>query len=159
MKCELFRDLLLDYVDGALDADTLVDYRQHYGSCAGCAATQKMIEGQEGMLAALPHPKAPDTLWGRIQHEIADRRMLTSLDRPRLRFGGWAAAAAAALVAVSCVFAVGGRAPRREDPGLPVHVVDISAQPGAPALGRMVPGYENPVPAAPLFDTLLGAGK
>lgn len=154
MNCELFREVIFDYMGGGLDADSLGDFRGHYGSCPECAGTLRMIEAQETILTAWPQPKAPDALWGRVQRDLADRERLRWLER-RPGAGRWLAVAAALLIAVLGLVAFAAhRAPA--DPGLPLQVVDISTQPSAGALGRWVPGYENPKPAAPVFDTLLG---
>ncbi len=161
MNCEMFRELMFDYVSGAVDADSLVDFRKHYGGCTACAATMRMIEAQETILTSLPRPKAPPTLWGRIQDQVRDREMLETLEAtPRFRLAGWAAAAAALLIALGTVFIIGGTRPPAPEPELRVRVVDIAPQqPDAAAIRRLVPGYENARPANPLADSLMGTNR
>jgi len=154
MNCDMFKELAFDYVGGGLDADSLDSFRRHYGGCIECAGLLRVIEAQETMLTALPKPKAPPTLWGRVQGAIGDGEKLEWLDRPRSRAGGWFAAAAALLVAaVLFAFAVSpGAPPARAD--LSIRVVDVTPKSGA--VGRLVPGFDSPEPAVPVFDALLG---
>ncbi len=153
MNCEMFKELAFDYVGGTLDADSLDGFRRHFGECTACSGILRVIEAQETILAALPKPKAPGSLWGRVQREVADRERLAWLEGPKSRAGGWfAAAAALAVAAILFVFAL---SPDRATPSndLTIRVVDVTPKGGA--VGRLT-GYENPEPTIPVFDTLLG---
>jgi len=142
--CGIFRDTVMDYLDGALHPAVGDAARAHEQSCAACAALAASIRSQAELLAGLPRPAAPPDLGGRIERAIGARRPALA---PR-RWTGWAAvAAAAAVVAIAVVPLLRGDsapAPRRA-----VRIVDVELPDRGTLLGRFAPNYENPT-ASPL---------
>ncbi|MBI2933618.1 MAG: zf-HC2 domain-containing protein [Planctomycetes bacterium] len=151
MNCSMFREMIFNYTAGELDADSLADFRGHYETCGPCGTALKTIEAQEEILVSLPRPKAPDALWRRVRAEIESRVLLRRLERPSRYAGRWLAGAAALLMAAAALWALARPQPREE---LPFRVVDVPS--GGGALGRMIPGYENPDPTSAVSDGLLG---
>ncbi len=160
MKCELFRQLILDYTSGNLGAEPLRDFKTHWTGCTECAEMLRAVEGHEALLVALPRPDHAPDLWLRIQRETGDLEMLRTTPF-NVRFMRWvAAAAAAAIIAVTAMTARPGVSPpARLDAssppaGLNITIVDVKDRAEAGALGRFVPTYDSADPTAAL-DTVL----
>ena len=141
MKCDEFRDLVFDYLEGTL-ADR-PSFEGHFSACPACASVLRGVEENEGILARAGAPAAPADLWPRIAAAVSAGR--------RVRFGGTRgaavlAAAAALFVALSLLFTA-APAPA---PALDIVVVDAG-----PALKPLVPRYEDVDTATALADALV----
>ena len=134
MSCELFRDRILDFLDGSL-ADGAA-FESHRASCPACAALLRGMAENERILSAAAVPKAPADLWTRIARAIPEGRVLP-FKIPR--WTGVAAAAAAVLLAVTLAFS---GAPTNAGSRLDVVVVDV--EPDARSAYRgLVPRYDG----------------
>jgi predicted anti-sigma-YlaC factor YlaD len=145
MRCELFRELILDYTTGNLGAEPLRDFKTHWTGCPACADLLRAVEGQEALLTALARPKTPAGLWMKIQSTIADRELLRRSPF-NVRAVRWFLGAAAALLVVVGT-AMAGRAttaPPAKDGGLNITVVDVKDR-AKTGLTRFVPSYGDPV--------------
>ena len=130
MTCETFRGQALDFLDGTLEDRS--GFLAHRETCPECAALLEGIEANERILRGAALPVAAPDAWPRIAAALAVR--------PRRRpWLPWAAAAAAALLAV-VPFAFPRHAPPR--PTLDVTIVDAGPE-AARALGVFVPRYED----------------
>lgn len=125
--CERYEDLRVRWVDGDLAAIEAAELKRHLDACPACAGD---VEAQHGVRAALREAaqdlrgRAPDALRRRVVESLAasdTRRGATVVAmRPRAARAGWGAvrqwvprsAAAAVLLAVAGVVAVGALAPR-----------------------------------------------
>jgi anti-sigma-K factor RskA len=161
MKCEYFRELILDYTSGSLGAELLRNFKVHWTSCTECAEMLRAVEGHEALLAALPRPKPSPELWSRIQRVTNDHELLRVMPF-NVRFVRWAVAAAA--VALMAVTAIAARpratapativkAPRTSE-SLNITIVDVKDRAQAGALGRLVPTYEPSDPAAAIGSVM-----
>ncbi len=159
MKCELFRELILDYVTGNLGREPLRDFKTHWTGCPECAEMLRAVEGHEALFAALPRPRPTPDLWMRIQRETSDCELLRM--KPfNVRFMRWFVAAAA--VALITVTTLTTRPHSRTLPvahapipgGLNITVIDVKDRADAGALGRFVPTYDAADPTAALDSVM-----
>jgi predicted anti-sigma-YlaC factor YlaD len=142
--CGLFRDGVMDSLDGALHPAARDAARAHEQACSACAGLAAAIRSQADLLAGLPRPAAPPGLGERIERAL-DARRSAAVSR---RWSGWAAVAAAAAVLAVVLL------PLHRDPSAPpahrtVRVVDVELPDRGTLLGRFAPNYENPT-ASPL---------
>jgi len=151
MRCELFRELILDYTTGNLGAEPLRDFKAHWTGCPACADLLRSVEGQEALLTALARPKTPEGLWSKIRSTIADRELLRRMPFNSRVVRGFVAAAALLLVVVA---ALASRAPAtpgtKLGEGLTITVVDVKDRARAGGLGRFVPTYDGADPTVAL---------
>jgi len=140
--CAVFREGLMDHVDGTLHPAVRDAARAHESSCAPCGALARAVRSQAALLARLPRPAPPPDLGARIERALGSRG---TLRRPR-RWRAWTAAAAAVVVAAIGLVA----APRGPGAARSVQVVDVELPDRGKFLGRVSPNYENP--AANLLD-------
>lgn len=105
MRCLALRHNLSAYVDGRLDTRLHEQVAGHLASCPECEAHHRiLVEGLERLKRA-EEPRLPDNLWEKVVARIREsgNEPVGSLP-PRtsriLTLGGYAAAAASALVAV-----------------------------------------------------------
>ncbi len=138
MKCDVFRDRLFDYLEGAL-ADR-EGFLAHRATCPACADLLRGIEENERLLRAARAPGAPADLWPGIARAISAGRVSA------VRWPLWAAAAVLLAAFVGLVLA-GASAP---PPGL-----DLVVRDAGPALGALVPRYEDVDTVTALADSLL----
>lgn len=146
--CGLFRDGLMDYVDGALHLAVRDAARAHEQACPECAGLAAAVRNQAELLAGLPRPTAPPGLGDRIERAL-DARRAAAASR---RWTGWAAVAAAAAALAIVLLPL-----HRDPPAPPAHravrVVDVELPDRGTLLGRFAPSYENPT--ASLLDPLV----
>jgi len=139
MKCDAFRDLVFDYLEGALRERA--PFEDHFAACPACASILRGIEADAAVLSRAAAPKAPADLWPRIAAAVSAGRAV------RFARTRWAvAAAAAAAVLVASLFFAAAPAP---GPALDVRVVD-----SGPGLRLLVPRYENVDTATALAEAL-----
>ncbi len=135
MNCSEFRERVFDR-DPVLDA--------HAASCAACAGLRSSIESEARVLSHAGAPRAPENLWRRIESAIA-----------RPRWPGWAAAAAAGLIAAVGILLFAGKPVPKPAPGLPLVIVEASPE-SASAFSGMVPSYDDVDPNTALRSTIVG---
>jgi anti-sigma factor RsiW len=95
MDCHDAQSLMHAYLDGELDASTILEYEQHLRTCPACAprlAEQKVL--QTAMKADGLYYKAPDHLRDRLRAALVQQRAVRSVRFP----WRWVAAAAACLL-------------------------------------------------------------
>jgi len=140
MKCDEFRDLVFDYLEGTLEERA--PFEDHFAACPACASILRGIEADAEVLSRAGAPAAPADLWPRIAAAVSAGRPVR-FARPR--WAAWAAVSAAAVLVVSLFFA----AAPAPGPSLDVIVVDAG-----PALKFLVPRYENVDTATALAEAL-----
>lgn len=102
MDCETAGRLISERLDGRLDEGDSRALVEHLRECRECAQLALRFEGLEGLLAEYEAPRAPAGLKARIVAATAAARPSRRRLAPgRWAFGGIAAAAAAALIAVT----------------------------------------------------------
>ena len=143
MNCALFRDLVLDFLDGSLRERG--PFEAHRASCPACAETLRGIGHNEKALAAARVPLAPPDLWAGIAARISGGRVA-----PFVRTKVAAGFAAAAAVLFSFTLAFSGGAPR---PRLQVVIREVAPETGR-TLGALVPRYEDVDSATAMADTM-----
>lgn len=136
MTCERVRDLLDDYLDGELPAETAVPLRGHLEGCAACAEEERALRSLLAEAAALPREIAPAReLWSGIAPRLVPPKLLAFPSRRASFVPGALAAAAAVLVALS-VFWTWRSAPDGSQ-------VRTAAVPGASASGIGAPAAND----------------
>ena len=98
--CEAYDEDLSALLDGELSEERETEVRAHAASCPRCARRLDALRSVDGLLASAPAPPVPHDLRARLDARIAaDARppRLRRLGRPAL---GFAAAAAAAVLAL-----------------------------------------------------------
>jgi anti-sigma factor RsiW len=74
MNCESVRDLLDDYVDGALPEEAAGEVRAHVAVCAECRQELERLESLLTQVRALPTSVDPPAdMWDRIEARLAPR--------------------------------------------------------------------------------------
>jgi len=142
MRCEEFRDRVMDFLEGA----SVAGFREHGDACPDCADLVLGVEHNERALTAARAPVAPADLWPRIARAIAQARPVRFA---RFRIAGFAAAAAALVLVAAMAFS---GAPARPGPRIVIRKVDADAQ---RSLAALVPRYEDVDPPTAMVDTLL----
>ena len=70
MKCEGYRKLFSDFIDGELSEEGLEDFRDHLKSCEACRKKLKGFRLAQMLLKLLPKKEAPPELWGAIEAKV-----------------------------------------------------------------------------------------
>jgi len=73
MKCAGIKQLLSEYVDGVLDAQTKEHLEEHISTCVGCQQELKQLKALVGELRAVEAVKAPDDFLDRLHERIEPR--------------------------------------------------------------------------------------
>lgn len=73
MTCDEIQELLIDYVDGALDAGARARVEAHTGECGGCRSRLNDLRAVFGSLRAYELPERDDLFWRRLQKGVKDR--------------------------------------------------------------------------------------
>ncbi len=73
MKCAGIKQLLSEYVDGVLDADTKAQIEEHISSCADCQQELQELKALVEDLGSLKYAKAPDDFLDRLHERIEPR--------------------------------------------------------------------------------------
>lgn len=100
MTCERFEEILVDFFEGDLPAESKAAANAHARECASCAAVVSDVERITRDAAALPTMQPSRDLWMEIEDRISAPVLTLAPPAHRgHRFGaGWMAAAAAALI-------------------------------------------------------------
>jgi anti-sigma factor RsiW len=79
--CGVYESLILESIDGPLDAAGRERLRVHLAACAGCRRFQAIQTGLESLLAReITEPAAPRNLERRLRDEIARDRWRARLE-------------------------------------------------------------------------------
>ena len=108
MSCQLYDDVLDDYVDGARAADRvgapdprLAAFETHLSGCARCQALVADFTSIRRTAAALDEHLPPPRLWAKIASSIEDRQRKPWWERSLANtFSAWVPVAVAASLAV-----------------------------------------------------------
>ena len=73
MNCAGIKELLSEYVDGVLDAQTQADIKEHIATCTGCQKEIKELKALVEDLGSLEQAKAPDDFLDRLHERIEPR--------------------------------------------------------------------------------------
>jgi len=73
MKCAGIKQLLSEYVDGVLDAQTKEHLEEHISTCVGCQQELKELKALVGELRAVEPVKAPGDFLDRLHERIEPR--------------------------------------------------------------------------------------
>ena len=77
MNCTRSRDLLSEYADGALDAETRADLEKHLSSCAECREEletfRKLKEMTQPMKLAMPDDAYWERYWSSVYNRLERR--------------------------------------------------------------------------------------
>jgi len=73
MKCAGIKQLLSEYIDGVLDAQTRTGIKEHIATCAGCQKEMEELKVLVEDLGSLKHAKAPDDFLDRLHERIEPR--------------------------------------------------------------------------------------
>ncbi len=73
MNCAGIKELLSEYVDGVLDAQTKADIKEHIATCTGCQKEIKELKALVEDLGSLEQAKAPDDFIDRLHERIEPR--------------------------------------------------------------------------------------
>ena len=112
MTCDEARDLMDDYVDGALDEAAFQEMELHVAGCAECRAEERALRALLAHAAALPREILPSRdLWAGIDARLDEGRPMWR--RPRMLAGWGAGLAAAAGVVLALSAALHGPAGSR----------------------------------------------
>ncbi|MEA3435090.1 MAG: zf-HC2 domain-containing protein [Thermodesulfobacteriota bacterium] len=79
MKCAGIKQLLSEYIDGVLDADTKAQLEEHILQCTGCRQALEDLEALVGELRAVEPVKAPDDFLDQLHERIEPRFSLTKI--------------------------------------------------------------------------------
>ena len=154
MSCQLYDDVLDDYVDGARAADRagapdprLAAFETHLSGCARCQALVADFTSIRRTAAALDEHLPPPRLWAKIASSIEDRQRKPWWERSLANtFSAWVPVA----VAVSLAILIGGAALlvwRAAPPTALQNAVPQSAalQPTAPDVKMAEDHYEQAI--------------
>jgi len=81
MDCTRSRDLLSEYADGALDAETRGDLEKHLSSCAGCREELSSLETLIRDLGSLPSVRPPADFLRQVHKRLEQPSRLRRLMR------------------------------------------------------------------------------
>ncbi len=70
MKCEGYRRLFSDFIDGELSEEGLEDFRDHLKSCKACREELEKFRRAQMLLKLLPKKEAPPELWEVIKAKM-----------------------------------------------------------------------------------------
>ena len=66
LSCQEFVELVTDYLEGALDEDTVLRFEHHLGLCPGCVVYVEQMQETAARLGSIPvdslSPEAQSTL-------------------------------------------------------------------------------------------------
>ena len=79
MKCAGIKQLLSEYVDGVLDADTKAQLEEHISTCAYCQQELQELKALVEDLGSLKYAKAPDNFLDRLNERIEPRFSLSKI--------------------------------------------------------------------------------
>ncbi len=70
MKCEEYRELFSDFIDGELSEKQIEDFRNHLKNCKTCKEEFKSFRQSQTMLKLLPKKEASPELWRTIETRV-----------------------------------------------------------------------------------------
>lgn len=143
MNCGQFQETVFDRIDGSLSSREIREGEDHLASCPSCRELLETIRHQERILTSAEVPPVPPGLWHRVEAGISPSR------RNPAKWG-WAAAAAAVLVA-GLLFLRSGSAPEWE-------VVKITNG-ASETIAGFIPGFEEPETDHRLAGALIPPGR
>jgi len=73
MNCARIKELLSEYVDGVLDAQTRAGIKEHIATCVSCQKEMEELKVLVEDLGSLKHAKAPDDFLDRLHKRIEPR--------------------------------------------------------------------------------------
>ncbi len=78
MKCEEYRELFSDVIDGELSEEQAKDFRDHLRNCEACREELEKFRRAQSLLKLLPKKEAPPELWEAIAAEVepAEQRLV-----------------------------------------------------------------------------------
>ena len=79
MNCAGIKELLSEYVDGVLDAQTRAGIKEHIATCVSCQKEIKELKVLVEDLGSLKHAKAPDDFLDRLHERIEPRFGFTKI--------------------------------------------------------------------------------
>lgn len=146
MNCQMFSDLVFDFLQGTLREDR-AGFDAHRASCADCSSRLEGIRENERILTAVRVPTAPADLWPRIAAAVSHGRPIPFR---ALRVASFLSAAAALILVVTLLAT--SRAPRV--PSINLVVQDVGPDSGR-AFRSLVPKYDDVDAATAMVDTVL----
>jgi len=81
MNCAGIKQLLSEYVDGVLDAQTKADIEEHISTCTGCRQALEDLKALVGELRAVEPVKAPEDFLNQLHERIESRFSLGKIMR------------------------------------------------------------------------------
>ena len=70
MKCEEYRELFSNFIDGELKDSQIEDFRNHLKNCKTCKEEFEKFRQAQTLLKLLPKKEAPPELWGMIETRV-----------------------------------------------------------------------------------------
>ena len=70
MKCEEYRELFSDFIDGELSEEQTEDFKNHLKSCKACKEELERFRQAQTLLKLLPKKEAPPEIWEVIEAEV-----------------------------------------------------------------------------------------
>ena len=70
MKCETYRELFSNFIDGELSEKQAEDLREHLRNCEACREELGKFRQAQTLLKLLPKREAPSELWEAIAAEV-----------------------------------------------------------------------------------------
>jgi len=75
MKCEEYRELFSDFIDGELSENQIEDFKNHLKSCKACREELEKFRQSQTLLKLLPKKEAPPELWEMIETRVRLREV------------------------------------------------------------------------------------
>lgn len=75
MKCEKYRELFSDFIDGELSENQIENFRSHLKSCKACKEEFEGFRQAQTLLKLLPKKEAPPELWRMIETKVRLREV------------------------------------------------------------------------------------
>ncbi|MGH7352249.1 MAG: anti-sigma factor family protein [Candidatus Methylomirabilales bacterium] len=73
MACDVYRDKLIEYLDGELIVAMRADLEAHLDKCAGCRAELRDLRETLSLIAQIPAPEPSEAFWQQYLREIRQK--------------------------------------------------------------------------------------
>lgn len=73
MACDVYRDKLIEYLDGELIVAVRADLEAHLDQCAGCRAELQDLRETLSLIAQIPAPEPSEAFWHQYLREIRQK--------------------------------------------------------------------------------------
>ena len=73
MACDVYRDKLVEYLDGELIVAMRADLEAHLDKCAGCRAELRDLRETFSLIAQIPAPEPSEAFWHQYLREIRQK--------------------------------------------------------------------------------------